>query len=343
MLLHLVGGGLDTGAARLIEVLRAANVPLLFAYLGCQGGQILWRAIRYRLLLRVAGECEVPRLGHMLLVTMCRNMFVDLLPARVGELSYIAMLNRGYRVGVESCVASLGISVLFDFVALFFIFAGLLLFELVFGSAPAWLLSAVGVLLVLVVSGMVMVFVVYSAVLRRLHGLRMRLPRVMDFFERLAGAIDATRRSGALLRVLTLSLLVRICKYGGYYLAFLAIALAGFPEMAALPFWKVLFTLVSAEAAASVPVPSFMSFGTYETGGVAMWTLLGFPAADAAISTLALHLVSQVVDYAVGGLGLVLFAFLVPGRDSTEVQPVAASGLGCSCCRSLWCAGFFLC
>jgi hypothetical protein len=316
LLLHIVGGGLDKGATRLLEVLRAADVSLLFAYLGCQGGQILWRAMRYALLLRVAGEPEVPRFGHMLLVTMCRNMFVDLLPARVGEVSYIAMLNRGYRVGVESCVASLGISVLFDFVALFLIFAGLLLLELVLGSAPVWLFSVVGFLFVVVVVGIGIVFVAYGAVLRRLKGALIRLQRVMDFFERLAGAIEATRRSGVLLQVLALSLLVRACKYGGYYLAFLAIALASFPEMAALPFWKVLCTLVSSEAAASVPVPSFMSFGTYETGGVAMWTLLGFPAADAAISTLALHVVSQVVDYVVGGLGLVLFAFLVPGRTA---------------------------
>ena len=316
LLLRVVGGGLESGASRLLDVLRATNAALLVAYLGCQAGQILWRTLRYGLLLRAAGEQGAPRFGHMLLVTMCRNMFVDLLPARVGELSYVAMLNRGYRVGAEACVSSLGISVLFDFVALFFIVACLLLAELVSGNAPLWLFYVTGVLLVVILSGLGIVFVAYGGVLRKLQGLRLRMPRVMGFLDRLSGAIDATRRSGVLLRTLGLSLLVRGFKYGGYYMAFLAIAQASFPEMAAVPFWKVLFTLVSSEAAASAPVPSFMSFGSYETGGTAMWAILGFPAADAAISTLALHVVSQVVDYSIGGLGLLLFTFLVPGGSA---------------------------
>ena len=314
LLLHVVGGGLESGASRLLEVLRAANVALLVAYVGCQAGQILWRTLRYGLLLRAAGERSVPRFGHMLLVTMCRNMFVDLLPARVGELSYVAMLNRGYSVGAEACVSSLGISVLFDFVALFFIVAGLLLVQLVSGQAPLWLLYVTGILLVVILSGLGIVFVAYGGILRKLQGLRLRMPKVMGFLDRLSGAIDATRRAGVFARTLGLSLLVRGFKYGGYYLAFLAIAQASFPDMAAVPFWKVLFTLVSSEAASSAPMPTFMSFGSYETGGTAMWAVLGFPAADAAVSTLALHVVSQVVDYSIGGLGLLLFTFLVPSR-----------------------------
>ncbi|MFH0908816.1 MAG: lysylphosphatidylglycerol synthase domain-containing protein [bacterium] len=331
LLLQLVGGAGDL-ATHLVAVLKSASMPLLAAYAACMLAQSVWRAIRYGVLLRAAGVEPAPGFGHILLVTLSRNMFVDLLPARVGELSYIAMLNRGYHVRGEACVSSLGISVLFDFVALLFIVAGLLLVELFTGPLPVWLLYVTVILAVVVTTGLLLVFRAYGAVLQSVRSVLARLPPgsreaappgshlqslrlgLCGFLEKIGGAIESTRRAGVLGKTLVLSLLVRVFKYGGYYFCFLAVARAAFPDMAAVPAWKVLLALLSAEAASSAPVPSFMSFGSYESGGTAMWTMLGFPAADSAVCTLALHVCSQIVDYGVGGLALMLFTLLVPGR-----------------------------
>jgi uncharacterized membrane protein YbhN (UPF0104 family) len=326
LLLHLVGGAGDR-AAQLLAVLRGASVPLLSAYAVCMLVQAAWRAMRYRLLLRAAGEPTVPGFGHMYLVTLARNMFVDLLPARVGELSYIAMLNRGYRVSGTACVSSLGISVLFDFAALLVIVTGLLAVELAVGNLPMWLIDVTSVLAIAVAVGLAAVFYAYEPMLRGVRGILARMPRVLVFLEKLAGAIRATRTAGVLGRTLGLSLLVRVFKYAGMYFAFLAVARAAFPEMASVAYWKVLLSLLSSEAAASAPVPTFMSFGSYESGGTAMWTLLGFPAADAALCTLALHICSQVMDYSVGGLGLLVFTLLVPGRASSSRPRLRALAL----------------
>jgi uncharacterized membrane protein YbhN (UPF0104 family) len=317
LLLHLLGGA-GENAARLAAVLRGVSIPLLAAYAFCTVMQSLWRAVRYSVLLKAGGVEELPRFGHILLVTFSRNMLVDLLPARLGELSYVAMLNRGYRVGGEICVSSLGISVLFDFVALLFIVAALLVLQLTTGTLPLWLVYVTAVLAIVVAAGLFAVFYAYEPLLRFARPVLARLPRVLRFLEKMGDAIGSTRAAGVLGRTLGLSLLVRAFKYVGFYFAFLAVASVSFPAMAEVPFWKVLFTLLSAEAASSAPIPSFMSFGSYETGGTAMWTLLGFPAADAMICTLAIHICSQALDYTLGGLALLVFTFVAPGRTPAK-------------------------
>ena len=60
----------------------------------------------------------MPGLWHITLVTFVRGACADMLPGRVGELSYVAMLNRGHGIPVSDCMTSLSIGLLFDFAAL---------------------------------------------------------------------------------------------------------------------------------------------------------------------------------------------------------------------------------
>ena len=66
-------------------------------------------------------------------------MFVDMLPARLGELSYIAMLNRGYRVSGGACVSSLVISFVFDLIALALLLMVLMGVQLIGGDFQNWM------------------------------------------------------------------------------------------------------------------------------------------------------------------------------------------------------------
>ena len=49
---------------------------------------------------------------------MARNLFVDLLPARLGELSYVYLLTKRAGRPAEDGLASLFLAVLFDLIAL---------------------------------------------------------------------------------------------------------------------------------------------------------------------------------------------------------------------------------
>jgi uncharacterized membrane protein YbhN (UPF0104 family) len=315
-LMRLVSGAGDgTEHTRLIDVLRRAAPGLMALYAVCAVAQGLVRAWRYRLLLAGGGERNLPGFPHLYLVTQTRNMLVDLLPGRAGELGYVLMLNQGYRVGADACFSSMGLSFLFDLLALLLILGAVLLNAMLVsaGGAPllySFLTLAVAVALAFLVAfrGLRLVAKVAARLLPPKAG---RLPsRAVVFLVRLADAVDATRRARILGRVLSLSVLVRGIKYAGLTCAFRAVAGPSFPALAGLPAGALLAALIGAEAASALPIPAFMSFGTYEAGGALVLTMFGASAAVSSLVILSLHICTQIVDYVLGGLALCGFVLL---------------------------------
>ena len=293
----------------LMAVLSAFSWGFVLLYLLASLVRTLLQALRYRVLIQAA-EQQAPALFHMLLVTLGRNMFVDMFPARLGELSYIAMLNRGYQVSGRACVSSLAISFVFDLVALGVLIGVLLLVQLVSGDAQGWML---GVLIVL--SGIIAtLFVLMYPALRfvnrfidRIHWLHTGfLKKITGLLRDIEDALQQTRNAGITKRVVGLSLGIRAAKYFGLYCLFVGVVWAQYPEMTT-KVGTVLAALISAEAGASLPVPAFMGFGTYEAGGTLALVALGASKATSLIVMLAMHVISQIIDYLLGTIGLIMF------------------------------------
>lgn len=331
LLLHLVSGaGNQDKYPGLWQILTNTSLALVATYAMLALGQAWVRSVRYRLLLHAAGVAEVPSGYHMMLVTMARNMFVDMLPSRSGELMYVALLNRGYRVPVPDGLSSLALSFVFDLVALALLVGALLLHAAATASAPAWMGWAMAFIAVVSLTGLAVLLFGSTWAGQLMHRWtdQRALPRWMEkvkaFLDRLIRSFEAVRRSGTLLRTLALSVVVRSLKYGGIYLLFLAVTRANFPELTDAGFVRVLSALLGAEAAASLPLPTLMSFGAYEAGGTAVWTMLGFSAAASALAMLAIHLWSQAVDYLVGGAGLLLIAVRRAGNAPAVTAPVSS-------------------
>lgn len=300
---------------RLLPVLKNALVPLLAFGLACTIGQSVLRAIRYGVLLSGSGEPRLPGFGRLLLVTLTRNMFVDLLPARIGELSYIAMLNRGYQVRADTCVSSLAVSLLFDFVGLIAVVGILLIAQafLVANEAGLWALF-IGLALLITLGSIVLFFgfkrisFLAQKALKRLED-RIWLKRILEFLLSTSEALDRVQTAGVMFKTFWLSIAIRVLKYGGIYSLFLAVTGPSLPDLSGAPASSVLVALISSEAAASLPIPAFMSFGTYESGGTMAFVGLGFPAHDAALALLGVHIYSQLMDYTLGLAGFLLFMF----------------------------------
>ena len=314
------GGGGSQESPELLPVLRRTSLLLVGLYFVFALAQAFFRAVRYRLLIKAAGEDQPPGLFHTCLVTLTRNMLVDMLPARLGELSYIGMMNKGYNVSGKACCSSLGISFLFDFMALLFVIAGVLLYQVFTASLQMWLVSVLIVLSVVVFGMVAVVFAgirVATKILGRILGSftkRKVVRQGLAFLEGLASAIEMSREAGVMRMVLILSLCVRFTKYLGLYCIFQAVVAPSFPDLAGAGFGGVLCSLLSAEAGASLPIPAFMSFGTYEAGGMLALTLLGFPAQVSKIAMLGIHIWSQAADYLLGGVGFVTFLMLTGKR-----------------------------
>ncbi|HAU69218.1 MAG TPA: hypothetical protein DCW52_12580, partial [Gammaproteobacteria bacterium] len=161
LLLQLVTSGLGEEQRPSVWAALAATTKVwLLAYLGLYFVQLYFRAARYRLLLDIAGEKNLPTLGQMALVTGIRNMFVDMLPARFGELGYVALLNRGYGVKLQHCMSSLGIAIVFDFVALFVIAIAIVAKQFLGESVEVWALNALMMIFIVTIVALLAVFYV---------------------------------------------------------------------------------------------------------------------------------------------------------------------------------------
>lgn len=326
LLLRMTGAGAD-GAANLAEVLRATALGGLGLYVVLHLAGAAVRAARFRLLLAAGAAVPAPRFGRVMLISLVRNMMVDMLPARIGELSYIALMNRGCQVPGDRCVSSLSISFIFDMIALVVLVLGLVLFESATGSSGLPLPLLCGVLAVPVAGATALLFVGIRPATRLVRTLAGRwrdaplLLRITTFLEKVADAIHAAARAGVLWRVLGLSLLVRLAKYGGMFGLFRAVTEASFPDLHGASFLQVMLALIGGEAGASLALPTLMGFGAYEAGSMAALAWSGFPAAAVAVTMLAVHIWSQCVDYLFGGLAFSIFMFTTPGTPRPAWSP----------------------
>lgn len=319
LLLQLVTSGLpDAQRPSVLSALQATSLSLVLGYFALSLISLFVRALRYRLLISMSGEENVPTLRQMALVTGIRNMVVDMLPARLGELGYVGLLNRGYGVKLEHCVSSLTVSVAFDFIALLFVVLMIIAKQMLGGDVQGWAIGAMVSAMVLCGVALLGLFVVTPWFSRWLNA---RFPsntddglwsKALTLLSNFSSSLEAVRSAGKTLPVLLLSIVIRVLKYSGMYMLFIAVAEPSFKELAALPIEHAVGALIGGEIGASLPVPTFMSFGAYEAGGALVFNLLGVSNQAAAVVTmLCVHVWSQIMDYVLGGVLFAIFILLV--------------------------------
>ncbi|WLE98036.1 MAG: lysylphosphatidylglycerol synthase domain-containing protein [Candidatus Electrothrix communis] len=308
--------------AKLFSVLTRTSRNALLLYMLASILQTFFRAVRYRVLLKssVNNDEELPGLLRLFMVTMSRNMFTDMLPARLGELSYIAMLNLGFKVRADACLSSLALSFVFDLIALALLLLGMIGYQLLLSGIELWLVATLIILLVICGLLLLALFPILQRVSEHLsdffsiNGKRGgRRGKLVKLLSDTSISIQRVAQQGIIGRVLVLSLGVRIAKYAGLYLLFCGVVSGSFPDITRNVI-HVVTALISAEASAGLPVPTFMSFGTYEAGGTLALIALGASKASSVVVMLALHIWSQCIDYAFGIGATILFTLSVIDR-----------------------------
>jgi uncharacterized membrane protein YbhN (UPF0104 family) len=240
-------------------------------------------------------------------VTLARGLFIDLLPARLGELSYVYLLTTRAGRPVEEGVSTLVLSVLFDLVALGPL---VVLAVIVVGSGEV---LPVGWLVALSVA---MVALAYVAIrlaepITRWMADRMGRGRPEGRLHNLAAKLRLTSTAlgqihgrGVFASVLGISTVVRLAKFASYYFLFLAVMAPYGYTTASVGFFRVFLGVVGAELSAALPVHGIAGFGTYESVWAFTFTRLGFDREHAIISGILAHLLSQLVEYAMGAAAL---------------------------------------
>jgi len=297
----------------LVDTLRNAHLPSLALFVMVSLGGLAARVGRYWLLLEVR-----PSFRDLTLVTLVRNCLVDLLPARLGSLSFVYLATTRLNVPVQDSPATFFLALVFDMVAI-----------LVVGGAvsPGGVALAVlaGVLLAVSIAAVLLMAPALdlgAGILRRCAAGN-RLARV-ELWTKLAGLATDTaeqvrrvRRRGVLLPVLLVSLLVRFFKFGAYYVLLQAVLISHGMAWGTLNFFEVFLGVAGAELSATLPIHGIAGLGTYEAAWALGFTQLGFTEELAILSGFATHLISQTYDY---GLGLAALVWIMrPGfRRSGE-------------------------
>lgn len=316
--------GEEVNLASLTGVIRNTAPAALLIYTVLALLNTLLRALRYRLLLQAAGEERLPPFLTLYWITMVRNMAVDLFPSRLGELVYVAMLNRASGARISTALTSLLFATLLDVaiilpvvlaIAIWFVTGDAMRQHLLIGGL---ILTAA---LVIFLFGLKKLLPPVAGWLKDRLGERGLLGVLNRFLQELTEAIQQTMQQGVFGRAVLLTIGVRLVKYSALYVLFTGVVLPNFPTLGDVDPAGVVGMLISAEAGASLPVPAFMSFGSWEAGGLAALTVFGFSPDESILALLALHIDSQIIDYTLGALALGLF-FLTVRRG---VQPRSAN------------------
>lgn len=298
----------------LIHTLANIYWPALFLYIGISFLSSWLRAWRYKWLLHP----EPITWRKMFLVTFIRNCFDDLLPARIGSLSYIYVLNRRLNFSFESAASTFVVAFVFDFLTLS-PFLGLAILIVGLGASVVSGLA----LLLLSLLFFIIIFIILWQLIPIFRGLLNIYQSLLKFLRvngkkgaqhsiaKLHMTIDGLQEIRArkiYLPMFLLSLFIRLGKYISlYFLLFALLRSHGF-MIKDLSFWKMILGTTGAEMTSAFPVKGLAGFGTWESAWAVAFRLMNFEPGLAIISGIGVHLITNVFEYGLGLISILILA-----------------------------------
>ena len=292
--------------ADLASAFKQIFVPALAVYVAVALTGAWLRAWRYKWLLRP----QPVGWGNILLVTFIRNSLIDLLPARLGSLSYIYILNRRLGFSFETATSSFVLAFVLDFLTI----SPFLIISLLAVGIGAKAVSG-PLLLIIAAAFFLLVGIIYwrivpiaragSALFRRLlkaFGTAENEAALIaaDKFEKTVESLARIQQSGMNVPVFVLSLLIRLAKYVSIFALFYAFLKARGYSLQELNFWVFILGLSGAELTSALPVKGLAGFGTWESAWALTFGLLGFDPKMAVISGIGIPFLTNLFEYALG-------------------------------------------
>ncbi|MEE8378267.1 MAG: lysylphosphatidylglycerol synthase transmembrane domain-containing protein [Candidatus Aminicenantaceae bacterium] len=288
-------------------------IPALLAFFAISLFGSFLRAWRYKLLLYP----QKISWANIFLVTFIRNIFVDLLPARIGSLSYIYILNKRFNISFNTATSSFVVAFIYDLISLspFLILA---IISVGLGttsiSTPLLLLFSILFLVIMLVIywqllGLCRIFImIYRNFLRLIKSDQKKWALVsIEKLQLTVTDISQIRERRTDLPVFLLSIGIRMAKYGALYILLFALLQVHGYTLGSLSIWKTILSITGAEMTGFLPIKGLGGFGTWETAWAGMQTLLGFELQMAVLSS-GIHLVTNLFEYILGLLSILYLA-----------------------------------
>lgn len=299
----------EVSFAEFLEIIKKSNFSLILIYFLISFVSQIIRALRYRLILASVGQENLPSRFRFLIVTLIRSAFVDFLPARLGELSFLYVLNR-YGIGLVRGATTFAVCMVLDIAVLLAIFMLFMFSSLVFkDQLTASLVSREALLAV------VLVLLIISAAIYKLE-------RVLSFFKKLIPEkfckihklltqivhdTELLKEKRAFFSLLFLTFLLRLGKYSALYILLCAVISQWGVFVNQVSPLLTFVSFVAAEASASLPVSGLMGFGAYEAVWSFIFSLSNITIPSIPVMIFAIHIITQVVGYGLGAISFLAF------------------------------------
>ena len=298
------------------RTLQSANVFLLLGVVAINGGMMVLKAGRLRLLLR-----NIPRFSSCFLAKVTTSAINNVLPLRGGDMARLWMLERHARVTKSAAAAVAVVEVLFEMISL----GVVALVGAVLIHQQRWVIGTA--LALLGVATLPIWLVLRKGDTRPRHAddpIRKSGPigRLHGFAERIEPGLVALRRRLVVAAVVAMSLGIWLLEIAMVVLCARAIQ---------LPIGPALATIILLGINLAIAIPSMpASAGTFEGGASLVLVLSGIAKGPAVAFALLYHAV-QVVPVTIAGLGVVSRVGLTLNKLPTFPQGsnsgAAASGV----------------
>ena len=296
----------------LVQTFSRIHYPALLAYMAIALAGTGLRAWRYRWLLHPHHISW----GNILLVTLIRNCFVDLFPARIGSLSYIYILNKRLNFSFEVATSTFVMAFIFDFITLS-PFLVISIFAVGFDSTP---IPFSGLLLL-----SLLFFIIICLILWKITEIFSYLSKAYRF---LLNAFKVENKKWAKISVekiqsikdhlfkikkrkifwpiLFLSFIIRLAKYSFiYFLLYSLLHSYGF-TLRNLSFWKTILGSAGANLTSFLPIKGVAGFGTWESAWALTFKLMNFEPRLAILSGFGVHLITNLFEYSLGIIAILI-------------------------------------
>jgi len=257
-------------------------------------------------------------IGDMFVVSLIRNAFNMVLPARTGELSYVYVLKRKFKFPVEIGVSTLMVALIFDTVVVFLmivisiIIVGINRFAI---SSTSIILIAIGLLIIAL-----LILVFLYKIIRFFTGIfnwiisKTRIGKnkaVQYIYKKLVDTnenIKIIQKRKIYWKVFLASVATRILKFTSYYFLIHAILKPMGYEFGDLSYWVIFLATVAAEISAVLPTHALAGFGTYEGAFALAFVALGFSSKISIIVGFNYHIINLIFTVTLGIIAMIVLS-----------------------------------
>jgi uncharacterized protein (TIRG00374 family) len=282
-----------------IEIIRDVPISLLIVGFLCYAASFYLRAVRFKLLLPKDQPVQ-----HLFPIILVHYTALNIIPARLGELSYVYLLKKVNNVSPGCSLSSLILARVFDQIAISILF---LIFSRFVNLPTPWLNTlkwSVEIFLVVILAILILILAYKDKFVDLLKKLLIRVKgdrypvtqRIMHQLENIVEAFQAIQVKKQALKVLGLSLLIWLCLFSVNYAL-----LKAFDVPLAYAETVLASTVIILSA---LPLASLSFFGLHEITWTGLAVALGVPKNVAIVSAFGTHIIATMYLFLFGILGL---------------------------------------